>query len=109
ELASHQRCRVCGGVGRSAGRFGRDLQCPWGRQVGLGRSESAAAACDRCHLSASHQSAYEVNRDYTQGYDLILIGHAGHPEVIGTLGQIPDKFHLVSSLADVEKLQVDNV
>jgi len=25
----------------------------------------------------------EVNRDYTQGYDLILIGHAGHPEVIG--------------------------
>ena len=51
----------------------------------------------------------EVNRDYTQGYDLILIGHAGHPEVIGTLGQIPDKFHLVSSVADVEKLQVDNV
>ncbi len=51
----------------------------------------------------------EVNRDYTQGYDLILIGHAGHPEVIGTLGQIPDKFHLVSSVTDVEKLQVDNV
>ncbi|MBI3806347.1 MAG: 4-hydroxy-3-methylbut-2-enyl diphosphate reductase [Nitrospirae bacterium] len=51
----------------------------------------------------------EVNRDYTQGYDLILIGHAGHPEVIGTLGQIPDKFHLVSSVADVEKLHVDNV
>ena len=49
----------------------------------------------------------EVNRDYTQGYDLILIGHAGHPEVIGTLGQIPDKFHLVSSVEDVEKLQVD--
>src|SRR5574341_2271718 len=50
----------------------------------------------------------EVNRDYTQGYDLILIGHAGHPEVIGTLGQIPDKFHLVSSVEDVEKLQVEN-
>ena len=49
----------------------------------------------------------EVNRDYTQGYDLILIGHAGHPEVIGTLGQIPDKFHLVSSVEDVKKLQVD--
>ncbi len=48
----------------------------------------------------------EVNRDYTQGYELILIGHAGHPEVIGTLGQIPDKFHLVSSVEDVEKLQV---
>ncbi|MGQ0810120.1 MAG: 4-hydroxy-3-methylbut-2-enyl diphosphate reductase [Nitrospiraceae bacterium] len=50
----------------------------------------------------------EVNRDYTQGYELILIGHAGHPEVIGTLGQIPDKFHLVSSVEDVEKLQVEN-
>lgn len=50
----------------------------------------------------------EVNRDYTQGYELILIGHAGHPEVIGTLGQVPDKFHLVSSVSDVEKLRVDN-
>jgi len=50
----------------------------------------------------------EVNRDYTQGYELILIGHAGHPEVIGTLGQVPDKFHLVSSVKDVETLQVEN-
>jgi 4-hydroxy-3-methylbut-2-en-1-yl diphosphate reductase len=50
----------------------------------------------------------EVNREYTQGYELILIGHAGHPEVIGTLGQIPDKFHLVSSVEDVETLHVDN-
>ncbi|HET8580099.1 MAG TPA: 4-hydroxy-3-methylbut-2-enyl diphosphate reductase, partial [Nitrospiraceae bacterium] len=50
----------------------------------------------------------EVNRDHMHGYELILIGHAGHPEVIGTLGQIPDKFHLVSSVSDVEKLQVEN-
>ncbi|MFO0774475.1 MAG: 4-hydroxy-3-methylbut-2-enyl diphosphate reductase [Nitrospiraceae bacterium] len=50
----------------------------------------------------------EVNRDYNQGYELILIGHAGHPEVIGTLGQVPDKFHLVSSVGDVDKLQVGN-
>ncbi|MBM4125245.1 MAG: 4-hydroxy-3-methylbut-2-enyl diphosphate reductase [Nitrospira sp.] len=50
----------------------------------------------------------EVNRDYTHGYELILIGHAGHPEVIGTLGQVPDKFHLVSSVSDVETLQVEN-
>jgi len=51
----------------------------------------------------------EVNRDYTQGYELILIGHAGHPEVIGTLGQVPDKFHLVSSVEDVERLEVERV
>ncbi len=50
----------------------------------------------------------EVNRDYAQGYELILIGHAGHPEDIGTLGQVPDKFHLVSSVGDVENLNVDD-
>ena len=49
----------------------------------------------------------EVNRDHVQGYELILIGHSGHPEVIGTLGQIPDKIHLVSSVSDVEKLEVE--
>ncbi|RMH36908.1 MAG: 4-hydroxy-3-methylbut-2-enyl diphosphate reductase [Nitrospirae bacterium] len=50
----------------------------------------------------------EVNRDYANNYELILIGHAGHPEVVGTLGQVPDKFHLVSSVEDVENLQVTN-
>lgn len=50
----------------------------------------------------------EVNRDHVHGYELILIGHAGHPEVIGTLGQIPDKFHLVSSVRDVEALHVES-
>lgn len=50
----------------------------------------------------------EVNRDYTNTYELILIGHAGHPEVVGTLGQVPDKFHLVSSVEDVETLEVEN-
>lgn len=50
----------------------------------------------------------EVNRDYTNNYEMILIGHAGHPEVVGTLGQIPDKFHLVSSVEDVENLQVES-
>ncbi len=51
---------------------------------------------------------HEVNRDYTNTYELILIGHAGHPEVVGTLGQVPDKFHLVSSVEDVETLEVEN-
>ncbi len=50
----------------------------------------------------------EVNRDYNNSYELILIGHAGHPEVDGTLGQIPDKFHLVSSVEDVETLRVSD-
>jgi 4-hydroxy-3-methylbut-2-enyl diphosphate reductase len=50
----------------------------------------------------------EVNRDYANTYELILIGHAGHPEVVGTLGQVPDKFHLVSSVEDVETLVVES-
>ncbi len=50
----------------------------------------------------------EVHRDYSNDYELILIGHAAHPEVVGTLGQVPDKFHLVSSVEDVEKLEVEN-
>lgn len=51
---------------------------------------------------------HEVARDHNSGYELILIGHAGHPEVIGTLGQVPDKFHLVTSLRDVNELHVEN-
>ena len=50
----------------------------------------------------------EVNRDHGTGYELILIGHAGHPEVIGTLGQVPDKFSLISSVKDVEHLKVED-
>lgn len=48
----------------------------------------------------------EVHRDHERGYELILIGHAGHPEVIGTLGQVPDKIHLVRSVEDVSRLTV---
>src|SRR6201985_2424666 len=36
-----------------------------------------------------------------QGRRLILIGHAGHPEVEGTMGQIAEPVHLVQSEADV--------
>ena len=41
-----------------------------------------------------------------QGRTLILIGHAGHPEVIGTLGQIDGPRYLVQTEADVEALPV---
>ena len=40
------------------------------------------------------------------GRDVILIGHAGHPEVEGTMGRIPGGVHLVTSLEDVENLMV---
>jgi len=41
-----------------------------------------------------------------QGRKLILIGHAGHPEVEGTMGQIPSPVILVQNEADVEKLDL---
>ena len=41
-----------------------------------------------------------------QGREVVLIGHAGHPEVVGTLGQIPGPVHLVETVADVARLEV---
>ena len=48
----------------------------------------------------------EGQRYSAQDYDIILIGHEGHPEVIGTMGQIPGKVYLVSTAEDVGKLKV---
>ncbi len=41
-----------------------------------------------------------------QGRTVVLIGHAGHPEVIGTLGRVPQPVHLVGSVDDVAALPV---
>ncbi|MGC8469933.1 MAG: 4-hydroxy-3-methylbut-2-enyl diphosphate reductase [Acetobacteraceae bacterium] len=40
------------------------------------------------------------------GRDLVLIGHAGHAEVEGTMGQVPGTIHLVQTVADVAALEV---
>jgi 4-hydroxy-3-methylbut-2-enyl diphosphate reductase len=55
----------------------------------------------------------EVLGHYREGRECILIGHAGHPEVEGTLGQYnkPEelgRMHLVETVEDVEKLHVKN-
>lgn len=39
-----------------------------------------------------------------QGYTIILIGHAGHDEVLGTMGEAPEAIHLIESEEDVAKL-----
>jgi 4-hydroxy-3-methylbut-2-en-1-yl diphosphate reductase len=41
-----------------------------------------------------------------KGRTVVLIGHAGHPEVEGTMGRIPGPVHLVQSEADVERLDL---
>jgi 4-hydroxy-3-methylbut-2-enyl diphosphate reductase len=48
----------------------------------------------------------ESRRYVAQGRTLIVIGHAGHPEIEGTLGQIDGKAHLVQSEHDVEELPI---
>jgi 4-hydroxy-3-methylbut-2-en-1-yl diphosphate reductase len=49
---------------------------------------------------------FEGQRYAAQGRDVVLIGHPGHPEVIGTIGQIPAKVHLVRGPADVDALAI---
>lgn len=46
----------------------------------------------------------EVQRLYRAGYQIVMIGHAGHPEVEGTMGQVPDRVWLVENEADVANL-----
>ena len=48
----------------------------------------------------------EVVRHRNNGTECILIGHAGHPEVEGTMGQADADMHLVESVEDVARLQV---
>ncbi|MCC7193541.1 MAG: 4-hydroxy-3-methylbut-2-enyl diphosphate reductase [Phycisphaeraceae bacterium] len=46
----------------------------------------------------------EAIRYARQGFKILLIGHAGHDEVVGTVGEAPDAITIVQSPADVEKL-----
>src|SRR5262245_23511013 len=48
----------------------------------------------------------EAIRYAKEGYTIFLIGHEGHDEVIGTMGEAPDRMVLVETAEDVEKLEV---
>jgi 4-hydroxy-3-methylbut-2-en-1-yl diphosphate reductase len=48
----------------------------------------------------------EGRRYASGGREIVLVGHAGHAEVEGTIGQIPAKVHLVQTVEDVARLQV---
>ncbi len=50
----------------------------------------------------------EVALLHGQGKEIIMIGHAGHPEVEGTMGQSSDGMYLVESPADVQHLAVND-
>jgi 4-hydroxy-3-methylbut-2-enyl diphosphate reductase len=48
----------------------------------------------------------EAQRFASEDYDILLIGHEGHEEVIGTMGEAPDRIHLVDGPEDVAGLEV---
>ncbi len=48
----------------------------------------------------------EVAKLHREGYDFIMIGHKGHPEVEGTMGQLNEGIYLVEDVADVATVQV---
>lgn len=70
------------------------------RQRGLTVFDATCPLVTKVHI--------EVQRYAREGRDVVLIGHAGHPEVEGTMGQFNSSFggaiHLVESPADVEGL-----
>jgi len=50
----------------------------------------------------------EAVRFAKEGYTIVLIGHEGHDEVIGTMGEAPQAIVLVESPEEVDRLQIDN-
>ena len=45
----------------------------------------------------------QVQRFARQGYEIVLIGHAGHDEVVGTVGKIDSPIHVVASTEDIAR------
>src|SRR5207245_1293404 len=50
----------------------------------------------------------EARKFADQGYTIVLIGHDGHEEVEGTMGEAPDRIVLIESEEDVERLEVED-
>ena len=48
----------------------------------------------------------EAKRFSRQGYELVYIGHEGHDEAIGTMGEAPEIMHLVQTAEDVDRLDI---
>ena len=57
-------------------------------------------------VSKVHRESEQLNK---KGYEIILIGHKNHPEVVGTMGQLPEgSIRLIETKSDVEKLKVED-
>ena len=57
-------------------------------------------------VSKVHRESEQLHK---KGYEIFLIGHKNHPEVIGTMGQLPNgSIRLIETKNDVESLKIDN-
>jgi 4-hydroxy-3-methylbut-2-enyl diphosphate reductase len=79
---------------------------------------SAHGVAPRVHADASERQLQTIDatcplvtkvhvqarRYAAEGYTIVLIGHAGHEEVVGTMGEAPDRIVLVQSAEEVEEL-----
>ncbi|MGH7335805.1 MAG: 4-hydroxy-3-methylbut-2-enyl diphosphate reductase [Candidatus Rokuibacteriota bacterium] len=70
------------------------------RQRGLRVIDATCPLVTKVHL--------EAIRYAREGYTIILIGHADHDEVIGTLGEAPDRMVVIASAEAVDSLEVPN-
>ena len=68
------------------------------RLRGLKTVDATCPLVTKVHAEARHYAA--------QGYTILLIGHAGHEEVEGTMGEAPDAIILLESVADAERVEV---
>ena len=70
------------------------------------RSRSLNVIDATCPLVTKvHVEAIRYSR---RGYTIVLIGHDGHEEVVGTMGEAPDAIVLVSTVEDVQELEVSD-
>ena len=92
-------------------------QVPDGKPVVFsahGVPKSVPAEAGRRHLVSVDATCplvtkvhHEAERHHRDGRHVVLIGHEGHPEVIGTLGQLPEgTMTLVETVADAERVEV---
>jgi 4-hydroxy-3-methylbut-2-enyl diphosphate reductase len=68
------------------------------RERGLVALDATCPLVTKVHL--------EALRYAREGYTILLIGHRGHVEVVGTLGEAPDSIRLVESVEDAERLEL---
>ncbi len=75
------------------------------KRVRRAAAEKGLAAIDAtCPLVTKVHN--EVSRLVADGYQVVMVGHAGHVEVEGTMGQAPDDMLLVETVEDVARLEV---